>query len=282
MSDVVGDDLNTHDCARHDIRGPPNVTGRDDQRIIENASTPQDLDHVTEHYNMYEMDAYDQVTSEWAQEPELTLDGSVCQGCLLPLITPGVQWRICRCSLPYCIACARGPCNSCCVIRVWVDEHEQQEAVDEETTMSDQGPTIWGGTMEGPEKEARPKGPEEIHRDRCRQLDEERAARKLSRAANRELRKEQIRTGRRPRREKEKKDEEVIFITTNATCHSSLKREIDHGGSMKHADYILIQEHGLSGEHRSQAENWATKQGFDAIIDQAYLKKVNNGGEQGY
>ncbi len=216
---------------------------------------------------------------------EKTWDETICQGCSLPLLTAGVQWRICRCFLPYCIACASGPCTSCCVLQVWSGDEEPEEQQEDQTTdTTGQGPTRWETGTESrvhqPTSDA-PRGPEEIHRDRRQQIDEARSAMQLRRKENRQVRKDQIRAGTRPRREQERVDDEVTFATTNATCHNSLKRELEHGETFRKCQYILLQEHGLSGEQRTQGEAWAVKQGLDAIIDSAYFKEARNGGGTG-
>ncbi len=209
-------------------------------------------------------------------------DETVCQGCSLPLHTPGVQWRLCRCYLPYCITCASGPCTSCCVLEVWNEGTEAEEQTADTTTDSDAQRRETETRQ--PERHGEvdpPRGPAEIHADRCRQIDEARAEMRQKRQENRELRKAQIRAGTRPRREQERGDGRVTFITTNATCHNSLKRELEHGETFRQGDYILLQEHGLSGDPRTQGEAWAIKQGYDAIIDNAYFKEAKNGGGTG-
>ncbi len=97
MCDVLGDDLNSHRCQRQTPEEPHHSAETEGQQHDGGTQGLSNIGDPSERYNMYEMDADDQVTMEWAQEPEPRVDGSVCQGCHLPLYTPGVQWRICRC-----------------------------------------------------------------------------------------------------------------------------------------------------------------------------------------
>ncbi len=161
-----------------------------------------------------------------------------CQECRLPLNSPGIQWRICRCSLSYCVACAHGPCNSCCAYPVWGERQEKLEKLEipmQGTQRRHEERQEGGAAGQLPR---RVRGPTDIHKDRCQKREEMAARRRQDREENRKLRKDQIKAGLRPHRDRERNhhDHRVEITTVNATCQTSLQRELDDGGAIGKAD----------------------------------------------
>ncbi len=208
---------------------------------------------------------------------------NACQECLLPFPTAGTEWRICACSSLYCAGCARGPCSSCGAAYVWREEGEQglgerttgsQEAERENcgrAADSQHGPTSMG---------ARTWTPSELHKRRCIERDKAIAERRKARMQGRAERKEQRRQGKRPWRER-RRQACASFMTVNATCAESLKKELTHGQDLARSDYIMCQELGLRGEKKAISETWAEKNGWDVTIDEAYIKQSRCGGGTG-
>ncbi len=206
-----------------------------------------------------------------------------CQECLLPFPTAGTEWRICACSSLYCAGCARGPCSSCGAAYVWREEGEQglgerttgsQEAESEDcgrAADSQHGPTSMG---------ARTWTPSELHKRRCIERDKAIAERRKARMQGRTERKEQRRQGKRPWRER-RRQACASFMTVNATCAESLKKELTHGQDLARSDYIMCQELGLRGEKKAIAETWAATNGWDVTIDEAYIKQSRCEGGRG-
>ncbi len=73
----------------------------------------------------------------------------------------------------------------------------------------------------------------------------------------------------------------LCFASVNATCLDSLQKELDNGADLKRCQVLLVQEHGLRGEARLKAIDWAAMKGWDAVLSDAYIKEVSEGGGTG-
>ncbi len=105
------------------------------------------------------------------------------------------------------------------------------------------------------------------------QLDKRRKERK-------ELADEQVRQGRRPHRERNRRMQ-VVIAAANVTANESLKSELEHGEDLKDVDDLHIQEHTLKGEPLDKARRWAAEHGWDSHLDEAYVKESKPGGGTG-
>ncbi len=197
-----------------------------------------------------------------------------CLGCFLPRATAGAEWYICRCGAWYCLARAASPCLSCPSLNLFVETAFKDPSHSATSTFEQ---TV---SAANEERRRAPQTPEEINQWRCRRIKEIKEEQKEARTRSRLLRKQQIKDGLRPKRDRER-DSEIILITANATCHNSLKKELQDGDDLKNADYLMLQEHTLRDEQRIIAEGWCRKQGLDAMLDQAYVKLTKNGGGTG-
>ncbi len=122
--------------------------------------------------------------------------------------------------------------------------------------------------------------PDQLQLERVGALDEFRMQRIERRKQLRQMQKQQIRDGMRPRR-RGTRNREVVFATVNATCANSLKKELLHGTDLRSCDIIFLQEHGLRGEARVRARRQADQIGWDACLTDAYVKNTSEGGGTG-
>ncbi len=146
---------------------------------------------------------------------------------------------------------------SCPVVSVWagptIDDHddvgEQElwdrngcETVTEEVTMGPAG--------------ARPKSPDTLLDERATRKAAYTATRDAQRAQQRASRNRQIRSGRRPPRERGQREDRT-FTTISPTCAAALRDELENGTELAASHYLFIQEHKLRGGARAKGEKWA-------------------------
>ncbi len=199
-----------------------------------------------------------------------------CQNCGMTSAHGVLEWRICRCRAWYCAACASGQCVHCPAARVWVDPEVAGRVEMRADFMNDPRDAM---TVDPTTDVAAPRkiSPDEAQaariasmRTRKERLDEKRADR-------REMARAHTRQGLRPGRERNR-DGEIMVASANVTCTTSLKEELEHGVELRRAHHILLQEHKLRGEYLEAATTWAARRGWDAHINEAYIKEARPGG----
>ncbi len=103
-------------------------------------------------------------------------------------------------------------------------------------------------------------------------------AKAANRIEHRRTRKNQIRQGRRPRRERTPSDV-ITFGTANVTSAATWREEYDHGQTLRRIHYCMIQEHGTRRrEDIDSLSKWLQADGAEPIIDPAYIKDTDEGG----
>ncbi len=216
-------------------------------------------------------------------EPPHGGDGSTtCFACGENLRAPGSEWRICRCTLFFCIACAKGPCDGCGAEIVHDDPHpSEEEHPTPEPALSD------GGMTEGEEDHAGPNDayvqepmvltPANALSRREQMMAEEASRKTVARAESRRLRCEQVKQGRRLARRSEKRDM-ISIVTANVTAVEAWRSEMQHGQLLKNADFTVIQEHRLGPAALGAAADALRDMGCDSVIQEAYWKELDYGG----
>ncbi len=204
--------------------------------------------------------------------------------CSLP---SGTSWRICRCGSAYCQWCLDGGCIDCPVIAFWHgdgDEAGYDEAAADDGglgSLCNDGPSAAAGRpwYAGVEYGIVPCQitPEEAHGRRLRLLEAERDRLVARRAAARVTQRLMTKEGLRPRREKPRRGT-ITFISANVNCADRLTQELQWGTVFKHADYLAIQELRLLGDQVEKVTAQCRGLGWEAIIDEAYVKVKKAGG----
>ncbi len=204
----------------------------------------------------------------------ITGDGDGCAACGLGLrgAADGTEWRICRCGLMYCAACSGSPCVACPVAAVWGDG--DAASAHEAELLGEPAPA--GQSQEQRAKGAKP-SPDQLWADRKDKMQRRKADLHEQRHRSHEVRRQQIRDGKRPKRTRPDQGT-CTFTTTNVTAVSSLMSELQFGTTLNDSHYILVQEHGARGEDRIRAENAALRNGWDIVASDAYLKNSKEGG----
>ncbi len=119
--------------------------------------------------------------------------------------------------------------------------------------------------------------PEEAHARRT-QKQQQKAKRELDRRQeSRQERKWQTRQRMRPKRERDGNGW-TSFVTVNHDCANGLRDELQFGTTLKHMDYLLVQEHRQRGEGLASLKKWFHKAGWDTVADAAHLKDTDPGG----
>ncbi len=229
--------------------------------------------------------------SEVATECTDWIRGKACPSCGLMMrnAADGTEWRVCRCGLVYCRLCAQGPCLSCPAAAVWNDSAEPTVGAPEvrhapsttacraEDAANSQGVFEFGPRMPEPPALEAPRSPDGLFEARAARRAEFTKTRNDNRAAERRTRRDQVREGRRPPRQRSQRTD-ITLTTVNPTCASALKEELEHGHELSGTHYLFIQEHKLRGAAKCRGDNWARKMGWDCITDDAYIKEKKEGG----
>ncbi len=215
------------------------------------------------------------------EDPPRIGDGcTTCYACGDDLRRPGAQWRVCRCTLAFCVTCARGPCDGCGAEVVHDDNQGAQYFWLD-------APSVHGDTIELDDS---PSGPAEpyLHEPvtltpadalerRNKMMHDEADKRVKVRAENRQLRSRQVREGRRPPRRVENR-EVIRIVTANVTAAEPWYSEMRHGRLLRGADFTAVQEHRLGPEAKDAASNLLRSVGCDCDVQEGYWKDQDFGG----
>ncbi len=221
-------------------------------------------------------------------------NGDHCIGCNLFLRGgDGVQWRICRCGSTYCVACAVGPCSECAALwpghpalsaATGADDHDDDHD-------GDVGRFGYGhigdnfddcasrGELSAPQ-EIPVINPDQAVARRRALIADLRAKRREERAANRLVRRRQVREGRRPHQPRRQRVG-TKFVTANVSGFGTLQDELSHNGTLAGAHFMAIQEHKMHDDSKAAATAWLRNRHWDPILDDAYFKSRDYGGGTG-
>ncbi len=119
--------------------------------------------------------------------------------------------------------------------------------------------------------------PEQARQRRRELQDSAKAAKHAHRVESRSRCNRHRAQGRRPLRERPER-RGVTFISANVTGFGPLQEELEHGITLRAADYLLVQEHAQHGEARERATLWMQAQGWDCVSCDAYRKTDGFGG----
>ncbi len=198
-----------------------------------------------------------------------------------------MTWRICVCFTAYCEHCADQACVDCPANWVWQGPSETSQTrpdeadIDSDVTcvagdgsssaasIVDRGPMPASGLVKI--------SPEAAQARRLEWRSSMKANLERRRASGRTERRDQIKDGTRPRRERGREGN-IRIITTNPNCANRVKEELLLGKTFKEADYLLVQETKVTGEGKDQFTNWCRKSGWDPIVDEGYIKYKKRGG----
>ncbi len=234
-----------------------------------------------------------------------------CINCQTDLRPHGMAWRICRCWARLCSHCAAWHCTYCGAPPVAYDDlgHEhwngntsQQdqpgspegyyEEGDNDACSGGYGQNLAGNSLtsqcreetsghRGEVHEGRQPsvclGPRAARQRRDRIIEERISDMATERQRSHKRRNRQIYEGLRPRR-RAIDGSRKSFVAINATCASSLIREIKVGSQLQRAGFLLVQEHGLEGEALERHSKELNELGWDVIADRAYRKSGGLGG----
>ncbi len=205
---------------------------------------------------------------------------AACFACGKDLWSPGAEWRICRCSLSFCVTCARGPCDGCGAETVYddrqcVEEHWPEPPLPRTESIEDEVDVAGFTELYLHEPEVYTPAGALARRNQMMKDEADRKTR--ARAENRQLRSQQVREGRRPPRRSERRDT-ISIVTANVTAAESWYSEMRHGQLLKEADFTAIQEHRLGPGATETASGLLRSVGCDSEIQEGYWKEQDYGG----
>ncbi len=207
-----------------------------------------------------------------------TWSRDACQGCGMTSLQGVREWRICRCREWYCAACASGQCVHCPAARVWTDPEVTGTGDDRDSwPIVDEAQAAAAGDCAMNIAALRWTSPDEAQKSRVAAMKAHKEHLDEKRTHRRGLARVHVRQGLRPGRERNR-DGEIVIASANVTCTTSLKDELEHGVELRRVHHILLQEHKLKGDSLDAATAWAAKHGWDAHINEAYIKESRPGG----
>ena len=222
------------------------------------------------------------------------LDDTVCFSCEILLVQPGVCWRLCVCGRGYCTDCVTAYCRVCghaiggergydngydcdsitCDGYGSLDGHRHHEAAEtgrNETSCSYISPYWYDSRAILT----------------CLRPDEALSRRDAKTAQHTQLLNDMRRDGRvrikqqrcghlRPARRRKRK-EGMSLVTANISAEGTLRAKADKiiqwGRSI-----FMVQEHRARNDKKMAFEDWLEQQGLRCVVDDAYIKHVEEGG----
>ena len=182
----------------------------------------------------------------------------------------GVHWRMCRCGVGCCVACAAAGCGQC-GDRLGGEQKVTEEIQDRNDPQIAQRWEHGYGDTPPPAI-----SPEQALIRREAIIHQGKIERDERRKETRIMVKRQVREGCRPARKRTRKAA-TRFITVNVTSAGPFKDAIRISPQMRNA-VLCVQEHKLSGDSRLGIEQRAGANGYAGVVGDAYQKKEGNGG----
>ncbi len=245
---------------------------------------------------------------------EVTSDGTTgllhCARCGAGSLRDCAQWHVCRCGNTICAGCAGAPCLHCgTLLPHSVIDLSRDQPVDVASHVVDSdhlpqfdpfddvagsgvddcdflGTDIWSSAAScdvqagTAAKQPTVITPAQALVERNKICDAARQKLDDRRARGRQLRKDQVRRGLRPPRDRGRTDG-ITLVQANVTAASSWEEELRHGDLFNNCDFAGVQEHVLIHDRREIAKRKLLDAGWDCIVDEPYFKSAAHGGGTG-
>ncbi len=242
-----------------------------------------------------------------APAPSTATPALRCAECSVTSLDGDIAWRICRCRAVRCTRCASSPCRSCGQPPIAsTPRGDDADGTDRRGVIGDEGPhdvhettgaqedegdvnralegelthhdaRLSNGTIQLASEPARIFTPAEALERRDIMLAQARDSMNSKRSHSHEQRRLQMRQGRRPPRPRGRA-QGIVLLQANVTTASSWEQEMAFGEAFQDVDFFAVQEHKLRGDFRELAKKRLSRNGWDAVVDEAYIKVSDPGG----